>query len=327
MTAGDRRTPGQTGCDGGARKPGAPAFLGVLLALSLAASSLHGQNDPRLVDAVRTAQEGASDSARAIVRRLLAATPPGDSLYPEILYAQAMVAGEAGEMRRHLQRIVVEYNGSSWADDALLRLVQMDYATRNLDAAARNLERLRLDYPQTPLVPQAAYWAGRTYFDLNTPGPGCRWLADGMAQAQDIETRNQLNFLYQRCGADGQGGGGADSSGRVRDSAQAPAGPVAPVDTARPADSTARRATDSVPGRPAAPRAHFRVQVAAVATPGAADDAAGKVEKLGYPAVIVRERGLYKVRAGAFGSREAAQAAVGKLKAALGGSPFVVAEP
>jgi hypothetical protein len=53
----------------------------------------------------------------------------------------------------------------------LVRLVQMDYATRNLDAAARNLERLRLDYPQTTLVPQAAYWAGRTYFDLKRRAP------------------------------------------------------------------------------------------------------------------------------------------------------------
>jgi rare lipoprotein A len=113
----------------------------------------------------------------------------------------------------------------------------------------------------------------------------------------------------------------------MRDSAQAPAAPPAPVDTARRADSTARPATDSVPTRPAAPRARYRVQVAAVATPGAADAAAGKVEKLGYPAVIVRERGLYKVRAGAFASREEALAAVGKLKTALGGSPFVVAEP
>ena len=297
------------------------------LAIVGATGRAHGQSDPRLLEAVRTAQEGASDSARSIVRRLLAATPPGDSLYPEILYTQAMVAGEAGEMRRHLQRLVVEYNGSSWADDALLRLVQMDYATRNLDGAARNLERLRLDYPQTPLVPQAAYWAGRTYFDLKTPGPGCRWLAEGMAAAQDIETRNQLNFLYQRCGSEMQAGGGADSSARMRDSTQAGTAPPAPVDTARPADSTPRRTADTVSPPPRPVRARFRVQVAAVATPGAADDAAGKVEKLGYPAVIVRERGLYKVRAGAFGTREEAQAAVGKVKAALGGSPFVVTEP
>jgi cell division septation protein DedD len=69
------------------------------------------------------------------------------------------------------------------------------------------------------------------------------------------------------------------------------------------------------------------VQVAAVATPAAADDAADAAEKLGYPAVIVRERGLYKVRAGTFPTREAAQAAAGRIKSSMGGNPFVVAIP
>jgi hypothetical protein len=172
----------------------------LLLAIPLAVSVASAQSDPRLVSAVRAAQEGSSDSARAAVNRLLLATPPTDSLYPEIIYTQAMVANEAGEMRRHLQRVVVEYSSSSWADDALLRLVQMDYASRGLDGAARNLERLRSDYPLTTLVPQAAYWAGRVYFDLKNPAMACRWLADGMAQAQDVELQNQLGYLYQRCG-------------------------------------------------------------------------------------------------------------------------------
>jgi hypothetical protein len=42
--------------------------------------------------------------------------------------------------------------------------------------------------------------------------------------------------------------------------------------------------------------------------------------------VIVRERNLYKVRAGAFATREEAAAALPRLKAAFGGSPFIVAE-
>jgi N-acetylmuramoyl-L-alanine amidase len=96
---------------------------------------------------------------------------------------------------------------------------------------------------------------------------------------------------------------------------------------ARPADTAAGRGADSLPKRdvPAPPK--YRVQVAAVATPGAADDAATKAEELGYPAVIVRERGYYKVRAGAFATRDEAQAALAKLKQGMGGSPFVVAEP
>src|SRR5688572_31743854 len=101
-------------------------FLPALL-LAAGTSITAAQTDPRLTGAVRAAQEGQGDSARSAVERLLAATSPTDSLYPEILYTQAMVAGSAADMRRHLQRVVVEYPTSSWADDGLLRLVQMDY--------------------------------------------------------------------------------------------------------------------------------------------------------------------------------------------------------
>lgn len=303
----------------------------LIVLVLVGASTADGQTDPRLVAAVRAAQEGQGDSARNAVERLLAATSPTDSLYPQILYTQAMVAGTAADMRRHLQRVVVEHPTSTWVDDALLRLVQMDYATRTFDNAARNLERLRLDYPFTPLFAQAAYWAGRTYFDLKDTTRACRWLEDGIARAEtDLELKRQLGFMYQRCdvrvtaadtGNVAPAGGAADT---------APKPPAARPDsvagpTAGAADSVAGPTMAAVDSAAAAPR--FRVQVAAVATPGAADDAASKAEGLGYPAVIVRERGLYKVRAGAFVTRQEAQAAVAKLKAGIGGSPFVVAEP
>ena len=289
-----------------------------LLALVLAhAPAAFAQTDSRLVAAVRAAQEGHGDSARGAVGRLLAATPPTDSLYPEILYTQAMVANTAADMRRHLQRVVVEYPTSSWVDDALVRLVQMDYASRSFESAARNLERLRSDYPQTPLFAQAAYWGGRTYLDLKDTTSACRWLADGIARAEaDLELQRQLGFMYQRCDVRGAAADTTKSDSTAKPATPKPA-----------ADSTAARVADSLPQRPAAQRARFRIQVAAVATPGAADDAASKAEKLGYPAVIIRERGLYKVRAGAFTTRQEAQAAVPRLKAGVGGSPFVVAEP
>jgi septal ring-binding cell division protein DamX len=293
-----------------------------LSALLLADTATAGaQTDARLVAAVRSAQEGQGDSARSAVDRLLAATPPTDSLYPQILYTQAMVANTAADMRRHLQRVVVEHPTSTWADDALLRLVQMDYATRSFENAARNLERLRLDYPVTPLFAQAAYWGGRTYLELKDTNRACRWLADGMSQGGvDLELQRQMGFMYQRCGS---------AAGAARtDSAPKPTGPDSTAGKPAAADSAAARVADSLPPRPAAPpRPRFRVQIAAVATPGAADDAANKAEGLGFPSVIVRERGLYKVRAGEFATRQEAQAAISKLKAGVGGSPFVVAEP
>ncbi len=302
--------------------------LATVLALLAGASSLAAaQTDPRLAAAVRSAQEGQGDSARASIQRLLDATAPTDSLYPQILYTQAMVADNAADMRRALQRVVVEYPTSDWSDDALVRLVQMDYATRSFDAAARNLERLRQDFPLTPLFAQAAYWAGRTYFDLNNPARACEWLADGMARAGDnLELQNQLGYLYQRCGVKivSDSGTRTDSVGARTDSA----GARSAADSSRTADSTrtqttATRADSATQGS----KAKYRVQVAAVATPGAADDAADAAEKLGYPAVIVRERGLYKVRAGTFATREEAQTAVKRIKSRMGGSPFVVANP
>jgi len=295
------------------------ALLGLLLIL---ASPLRAQSDPRLVAAVRSAQEGQGDSARATVKRLLDATAPTDTLYSQILYTQAMVADNAADMRRSLQRVVVEHPTSSWADDALVRLVQMDYATRSFDAAARNLERLRQDYPLTPLYSQASYWAARTYFDLKDQAHACQWLSEGLARAgDDLELRNQLAYLSQRCTVAVAGDSGADSAAGRPDSTPR-------RDTTRGAAAPpANPAADSTPRRPPPQRPRYRVQIAAVATPGAADDAADAAEKLGYPAVIVRERGLYKVRAGAFATREEAQAAAARVKAKLGGSPFVVAIP
>lgn len=293
------------------------AAIAALTMLALATPAL-AQTDPRLVQAVHAAQEGQSDSARAAVERLLAATPPTDSVYPEILYTQAMVAGSAADMRRSLQRVVVEYPTSPWADDALLRLVQMDYAVRNFESAERNLERLKLDFPASPLLPQAAYWAGRTYFDDNKPAPACRWVADGMAQVgNDVEMQNRLGFLYQRCGAvSDTGAPGADTTAvAAADSGRAPK---------PPAPDTGKTATPA-PTASAGPA--FRVQVAAVGTRKAAEDVAARVRSAGFTAVTMQEKGLFKVRAGGFATRAEAQAAAGRLKAKLGGSPFVVAGP
>jgi cell division septation protein DedD len=296
-----------------ARYSGRLLAILAVIATALLPYRLTAQTDPRLVAAVHEAQEGQGDSARAAVQALLDSTPTTDSLYPEILYTQAMVAGSAGEMRRQLQRVTVEYSASSWADDALLRLVQMDYATHNLDGAARNLERLRLDYSGSPLMPQASYWAARTYFDQNNPALACRWLAEGMTQArQNIELQNQLAYLNQRCRS-------------LRDSAVAHAG--ARSDSQPDSTKAKKVSAPRAPAESASRAGHFRVQVAAVATTDAAEAAAGKVRALRFAVTTVREKKLFKVRAGPFATRAEAQSAAARIKAKLGGSPFVVSGP
>ncbi len=304
------------------------AVAALLAARAVAATA---QTDPRLVAAVQEAQEGQGDSARATVSRLLQATPPTDTLYPQILYTEAMVAGSAGEMQRDLQRITVEFATSDWADDALLRLVQMDYATRNFAGAARNLERLKVDFPASPLMAQAAYWAGRTYFDSNQPQLACRWLADGMAQSStNVELQNQLGYLYQRC--DLRGDSTALASGGPGDSTRADStrADSTRTDSTRK-DSTTAGSNPPVPSasRPtaAAGKAVYRVQIVAIGSRKAAEAAARKARPLGLTVLTIQQNGLYKVRVGEYPTREAAQTAASSLKAKLGGRPFVVSEP
>jgi cell division septation protein DedD len=241
-------------------------------------------------------------------------------------------------MRRQLQRVAVEHSSSSWADDALLRLVQLDYASGNLDGAARNLERLRRDYPGSTLLPQTSYWAARTYFDQKNPAAACRWLADGLAASRgNVELQNQLGYLNQRCPQVPQVA--MDSA------AQAPTdSPTTVASAGRDTTSPARRAdstSSTIPTRPdttSRPPAarpaptlpsggRFRVQVTAVGTAAAADAIVRKLSARGLAAVRFEEGGLYKVRVGDYASRADAVAALPKIKAKLGGSPFVVAEP
>jgi cell division septation protein DedD len=323
----------------------AAVSVSALTTFSRPASS---QSDPRLVEAIRDAQEGDSDSARTKVQRLLATTAPTDTLYPQIVYTQAMVASDAAEMRRQLQRVAVEYSSSSWADDALLRLVQLDYASGNLDGAARNLERIRLDYPGSPLIPQAAYWAARTYFDQKKPDIACRWVADGLRNSSgNVELQNQLGYLNQRCAqfasapqparTDSQPAAPttADSQPVIvatrpessspslppGDTGRAPpptSGPPRPAPAASGPDSVS---TATVAGTPV----HYRIQITAVRNLGTAQEVAKKLKDKGYKPITVEETGLYKVRIGDYASKAEAAAAVPAVKAKLGGSPFVVA--
>lgn len=278
------------------------------------------QTEPRLARAVRLAQDGMGDSARAVVERILTATPSTDTLYPQVLYARAVVAASPQEMRRDLQRVTAEYAASNWADRALLRLAQLDFAGSDLEGAARDLERLRQDYPTSPVYPQTAFWAARIYFDLGKPPSACRWLAEGLAQVgSDIEARNQLSFYNQRC------------AGVVLDTAKADTTHVdsAAKATAAPSD-TAHAAAESLPPASAARQpdsaAHavFRIQVAAVNTRAAADSIAQRLKTRGEDAIVVADKGLYKVRIGAYATRAAAAAALPAVRKKLGGQPFVV---
>ena len=272
------------------------ALLTVIGMLSIALP-LQAQTDPRLVEAVRLAQEGMGDSARASVNRVLNQLTAGDSLYPQALYTLGLVSRSVDEMRRQYTRVAVEYTYSDWADDALVRLGMLDYAGGNPQGTLRQMEKVATDYPQSPLIPTAAVWAARAAFDTRKPADGCRWVATGLAAAgSDVELKNQLEFYNGRC-----------AGGVPPESTQA-------ADTAKP------------PPPASASREAYGIQVGAVTTQAAADKLLASLKSAGLHGYAVKDGNLLKVRAGPYPDRDKAQAAIPKVRGAVGGSPFLVKE-
>jgi hypothetical protein len=283
----------------------------ILFAVLLTAhppTRLSAQSEPRLIAAVKLAQDGQGDSARTNLRRMLEATPTGDSLYPQILYTLGMVADNTDDRQRLFQRVVVEYSTSDWADESLFRLAQVAYASSDWPAATRYLDRIRADFPGSPLLGYAALYGARAQFQSGDAAAACRWITEGLERASEAELRQALEAERERCT------GSAVAAAQSR-----PAPPQAADHTRAPAPAAAPQSTIG------APTAAYRVQVAAVGSRAAADDIVGKLRDMNVEGLVVRDGSLYKVRAGAYRTRDEASRAVEALRARFGGQPFIVA--
>ncbi len=190
---------------GGGRTADSPRWWrrGVCLALpllvALPAVGLAQQPDSVRAAARRIFQTR-PDSARALMRRLLAGLSPQDSLYPGALFTAGMLAADAGTIATDLQRVAIEYGRSVWADSALLALTELYAAQGDPAATVQAVERLRRDYPDSPLRPHAAFAGARAYFDLKDDAAGCVLIQEALAGAGgDVEFRNRVSYYAARC--------------------------------------------------------------------------------------------------------------------------------
>jgi cell division septation protein DedD len=288
-------------------------FAFLLLVILLPVARLQAQASP-LTAALRLAQDGRIDSARAMLKRMEQSTVPTDTLFPGILYSSALVAPTAEEVRQKLQRVIVEYPFSPWSEPAMIALAQLDYANGDPAATGRTLEKFRTDHAASPLYAVAALWGARAGFDANDTGAACQWVSDGLTRAgNDASTRAELVALGRRCPAN----------------PAAPAAPaaVAPAPVSTPQPDTAVRPTRvaAPPAVPAAVPDAYRVQIVAANSQEAAGEMLDRAKSAGFSGDIVKEGGYFKVRLGQYATRAEASAAAAKVKAKLGGSPFVVA--
>jgi len=279
-----------------------PVAVAVLVLAVGPPGRLAGQTDTRLVEALRLAQSGQVDSGRAIVRRLLATLPPSDSSYPQALLAAAKIAPDAPTVSSNLNRIVVEYGATPWADDALLLLSQLYFAQHDPAQTVQAAERLNRDYPDSPFRPRASFYAARAYFELKNETRGCELIRQALDGAgDDVEFKNQVSFYASRCGA-----------------------PATP-----PTTTTTPTSTDTGSKATSTTLAHaYAVQVLAVKSAAQVDDMLTRLKLLGFDARVVRDStGFFKIRVGHYATHDEAVRTQRRLKQKVGGQPFVVDEP
>lgn len=301
-------------------------FAALLLTTAVPGATLAAQEaafptTPQFVAIIRLAQEGRGDTARTAIADYLQRTPQSNPLYPEALYTAATIASSGSDQRLLFSRVAVEYSNSAWADKALLRLAQLDFGTGDTEGTINRVRRLMTDYPASDVLASAALWGARAAFERRDYATACPWILHGIDHAgDDIEVRNQLEFMRQRC-----------TSGVA---VQQPPTPTA--DTVRavpPMRTPERRPVDTVEARPAPPPpppapapvvGPWRVQVAALSDPTAMRRVEGLIRELGLtPYRVPGPNGLTKMQAGPFATREAANARLDALTRAVGGKPFV----
>ncbi len=168
-----------------------------------AARAQAGADDSIVVRVQRFASDGNAAAGRALVDSVLGAAKEGSPAYVNALFARASIAESADAARKDYLRIALDYSISPRAEDALLRLAQLEIARGDRAAAKQYLERLALEHPAGASRAQGAYWLGRVLLDDGAVGPACASLAEAKARVapSDVELANQVTYYSRPCAA------------------------------------------------------------------------------------------------------------------------------
>ncbi len=284
----------------GHRRPAVIAGAAALvLAVSLVlAGDAAGQQEPSLDRVDALVSEGRTEEARRTLERWWREVGvSGRSRVEEqrSLWLRALLTLDPDQAAVDYQRLVVEYPGGAFSDEALLRLAQGAYARGDLPRAAERYRALLQDYPESPGRLDAREWLARY-------GEAAATLAEmGVLRAEPERpradpVRRAVDEAPGRTPAeeapDPTAGEGLDRSAVE----EAPVGPPVEDDALRSADPPA---TDA----PAAGGAHG-VQVGAFAGPDRARSLARRLADAGFDPRIVQvpSNRLLRVRVGRFAS-------------------------
>lgn len=306
------------------------------LALSTVAAA-HAQgagasvSDPAIRRARQLADDGNATSGRAVLDSVLASSPPGSPPFVDALFWRATMAESPERARSDFLRVAVEFSLSPRAEDALLRLAQLELARGDRSAAKKHLERLALEHASGASRAQGLYLLGRILLEEGALAEGCRSLKEAgeRVPAHDVELANQIAYSARPCASVQRALDSTRADSAARADSLARADSIARADAARRKPPTASRGTKQGESRPAGGggtgRPLWSVQVAAYASKSAAEELAKRLGARGYSARVTGEK-PFRVRIGRFMKREDAIRLVEALKAAHSDAIIVEAE-
>ncbi|MFN2635474.1 MAG: SPOR domain-containing protein [Gemmatimonadaceae bacterium] len=307
--------------------------------------------DPVFVRAQDLVSDGNGAAGRALVDSVINANSPASRIYPEALFWRATLAASAADAESDYKHIVVDYPLAPQAEDALLRLAQLELARGDRDGALGHLQRIPRDYPRSKSLARASYWTARVLFEKNDIPNACAANAAALAQAGagEIELQNQIQYQAQRCTSYNVSRATANNptlSDPVKTSGQASASstPSTVVDNPLPSDRarvdtpsppipveskeakqgvTTQPKTEAVSKPATAAKSETRpisgnrysVQVAAYNHRGEADKLASNLRSRGYEARVDGDVAPFRVRIGRYATVGQAEEALKKIKA------------
>lgn len=248
--------------------------------------------------AIALVNDGEGVAGRALLDSMVQGARPGSLEYAEALYWRATVAANAVDAEGDYRRIILDHPLSSRIPDALLRLAQLELTRGDRESALRHLQRLEVEYPSGPGRVRTSYWMARVLFAQNDVVRGCAAVADARARlaATDVEMRNQIDYLAQRCSV----------------VAPAPATTVA-VSPAVPRDVRPSVRRDSVVAPTA--RGRWSIQIGAFNVRNPANALAARLRARGHDARVDGTAVPFRVRIGRYATRAAAATALRGLEA------------
>ena len=157
--------------------------------------------DPVFVRAQELVSDGNGAAGRALVDSVLKANSPTSQIYPQALYWRASLAANAADAESDYKHIVVDYPLAPQAEDALLRLAQLELARGDKEGALAHLQRISRDYPRGRSLARASYWIARVFFEKNDISNACAANANALTQVgpDEVELQNQIQYQGQRC--------------------------------------------------------------------------------------------------------------------------------